>query len=97
MATPRSRHTATLLPDGMVLVAGGLNARSTAGCCPVASSEFYDWKTDTWIPAANMAVPRAMQRAALLSSGKVLVGGGVTFSPTGSGGAWTTSSELYTP
>lgn len=97
MTDPRERHTATLLPDGRVLVAGGINAQSVSGCCPLASAELYDWTTGTWAPAADMPIPRAIQLAALLPSGKVLIAGGLTFSPTGSGAAWTTTSELYTP
>ncbi|MEM8930052.1 MAG: kelch repeat-containing protein, partial [Acidobacteriota bacterium] len=52
-STPRSGHTATLLPDGRVLVVGG-DAAGTCGECV----ELYDPDTGTWSPAASLAMPR---------------------------------------
>ncbi|KYF91454.1 hypothetical protein BE20_14615 [Sorangium cellulosum] len=42
MATSRAYHTATLLPDGEVLVTGGM-----AGIRTLSSAELYDPRTDT--------------------------------------------------
>ena len=51
MADARSFHTATLLPDGRVLVAGGFEAWSDADRSPVlAAAELYDPSTGTFGP-----------------------------------------------
>ena len=87
MATARSFHTATLLPNGRVLVAGG-NTIDQQGlirtvppiCVAIAqTAELYDPNTDTWIPANSMATRRVGQTATLLSDGRVLVAGGRSF------------------
>ena len=70
----RALHTATSLPDGRVLVAGGCGVKH---CSPVlASAEIYDPATGTWTAAASLHGPRARHRATLLPSGQVLVAGG---------------------
>ena len=47
-------HTATLLPDGRVLVAGGASG-TTGRVYPVTSAEVYDPATDTWTPSTEAA------------------------------------------
>ncbi len=64
----RLTHTATVLPDGKVLIAGG----STA----VASAELYDAATGTFTMTGSMAEARIQHTATLLPSGKVLITGG---------------------
>jgi hypothetical protein len=88
MATPRRFHTATLLPNGKVLVAGGQNADA-----PVASAELYDPSSGTFSATGNMTVPRAGHTATLLNNGKVLIAGG----NSGTSGAAVSSAELYDP
>ena len=69
MVTPRNSHTATLLPDGEVLVAGG----GTRG----ASAELYDPGTGSWTATGSMVTPRVLDfSATLLPDGRVLVAGG---------------------
>ena len=90
MTTPRSQHTATLLPNGMVLVAG----TELASDAILASSELFDPATGTWTATGDMTIPRTQQAAALLQDGTVLVAGGIgPVSPTEH--AELTSAELY--
>jgi uncharacterized protein (TIGR03382 family) len=62
-------HTATLLPSGQVLLAGG------QGSSP-ASAEVYDPATGAWSPTGGLATARHAHTATLLPSGQVLVAGG---------------------
>ena len=85
--TARWSHTATLLPSGKVLVAGGWN--SDIG--PVAGSESYDPASGTWTTNGDLLTPRVDHTATLLANGKVLIAGGDNF--TGS----LTNAELFDP
>ncbi len=78
MKTPRANHTATLLPNGKVLIAGGMNAmipRIRWGSC-TNLAELYDPATGTFSSAGAMAVVHCGHNAALLPNGKVLIVGG---------------------
>ena len=71
MSTVRYGHTATLLPNGTVLVAGGLGGGEVQ-----ASAELFDPSTRAWTPTAAMIEPRTFHTATLLLDGTVLVAGG---------------------
>ena len=71
MSTARTRHTATLLDDGQVLVAGG----STSGAT-LASAEIFDPTTGTWTAAGSMIDDRKDHTATQLSDGRILAVGG---------------------
>ena len=73
MITTRLGYTATLLPDGKVLIAGGVDALSD----PLATAELYDPHTGTFAAAGDMTVVRSGHLATLLSNGKVLIAGGI--------------------
>ena len=97
MATPRMSHTATLLPDGRVLVAGG-----TSGLIdplPFATAELYDPETGTWSATDDMVVPRLDHTATSLPDGTVLVVGGFGYPGGTSGGDSRSpgSAERYDP
>jgi hypothetical protein len=95
MTIARSQHTATLLPDGNVLIAGGVQSSST-GTRLLASTERYDPTSGRFIPAASMTTTRRGHTATLLPDGRVLIAGGYGGDTSG----WGTplaSAELYDP
>jgi hypothetical protein len=71
MAVARFSHSATLLSNGMVLVAGGANSSGT-----LKSAELYDPVKGTFTPAGDLAFPRQGHSTTLLRNGKVLLAGG---------------------
>src|SRR5437764_11520626 len=87
LGTARGSHSATLLPNGTVLVAGGHD--SSGGF--LSSAELYDPVTGTWSSTGSLVTARDGHTATLLESGKVLVAGGY-----GSSGVLS-SAELYDP
>lgn len=73
MSAARMWHTATLMGNGKVLVAGGKTHDGTA----LTSLEIYDPTADTWLTsAANLTTGVFNHSATLLTSGKVLLAGG---------------------
>jgi len=76
MVRPRCGHTATALPDGRVLVAGGI-AGSAGRYTYYDAAELYDPATDRWRAAARMPTPRAGHQAIILPDGRVLLTGGL--------------------
>jgi anti-sigma factor RsiW len=70
LTVPRQGHTATVLSDGRVLVAGGLGPGN------LPSSELFDPATGEWSPASDMNDARSGHVAVLLQDGRALVAGG---------------------
>jgi hypothetical protein len=83
MNTPRADHTATLLLNGKVLVAGGYNAGTILN-----SAELYDPASGTWSVTGSLNTARFWHTATLLPDGRVLVAGG---------GRNLNTAELYDP
>ena len=84
MTTLRNGHTATLLPNGKVLIAGG-SAPGGNGDLAVATAELYDPSTGVFAAVSSMSVPRAWHNATLLPNGLVLIAGGVSRFPGSNG------------
>jgi len=93
MTAARAGHTATLLLNGKVLIAGGLVANAYPPVL-LASAEVYDPATGTLTATGNMTTVRAWHTATLLHDGRVLIAGG-DFSLEGS--PQTSTAELYDP
>jgi hypothetical protein len=72
MSDARVLHTATILADGRVLIAGGRDDANRV----LASAEIFDPRTDRFSKAGPLARPRYKHTAALLPDGRVLVAGG---------------------
>jgi N-acetylneuraminic acid mutarotase len=89
MLSARDGHTATLLANGRVLVAGGTN-----NGVALTSAELYNATTGTWASTGNMHVARSQARAVLLPNGSVLIVGGCVNDCLS---ATTSGAELYNP
>jgi hypothetical protein len=85
MSTARAAHTATLLPNGKVLITGGLNGLATA--------EIYDPDSKTFTSTSAMSATRANHAATLLPNGQVFIVGGYS----SANGADLASAEVYDP
>jgi N-acetylneuraminic acid mutarotase len=100
----RNAHSATLLSNGRVLVAGGLDQQSGSGSVH-ATAEIYKPLLGTWALTDDMSTPRARHSATRLLNGKVLVVGGFSdvevlataelYDPGST--TWSVTSEMATP
>jgi hypothetical protein len=94
LRTLRENHTATLLPNGKVLVEGGYNGGY------LVTAELYDPVTGTWSLTGSLGTAHEGATATLLPNGKVLVAGGYfasraeLYNPAT--GAWSPSGNLAT-
>lgn len=87
---PRFGATATVLPSGKVVIAGGADSTGT----PTNTAEVFDPMTGmTTACANNMSSPRAFHTATLLGDGTVLIAGGGTDKT----GDLTNSADIYDP
>lgn len=77
MGQERLAHTATLLPDGRVLVAGGSAFADIYALGQLYSAEVYDPVADDWTFVKSMATAHAFHTATPLGNGAVLIAGGV--------------------
>jgi len=84
MTVSRGGHSATLLPNGKVLIAGG----SSTGNSLATSADTYDQLTGKFTPTGAMSVARSLHTATLLPNGKVLIAGGF---------GYPAAAELYDP
>jgi hypothetical protein len=87
MAAGRSEHTAVLLNDGRVLLAGGFGTSANSG------AELYDPGTNGISLIGPMQAGRARLTGTLLQNGKVLLAGGSLLDVNASA----TTAELFDP
>lgn len=92
MITGRELHTATLLPNGKVLIAGGEDAKGYA----VTRSELYDPGIGAFTPTGGLSVGRYGHTATMLANGEVLIAGGERIDEDGFDIALA-SAEIYNP
>jgi hypothetical protein len=95
MTVPRDRFTATRLPDGRVLLAGGYSGSHQDPYVITSTAELYDPATGAFAPTGQMTIGRGNQTATLLANGRVLMVGG----EDNIGGILTSlsSTEIYDP
>ena len=89
MLEPRLLMTATTLPDGRVLMAGGANAAGSVG---MSSAEIYDPANDSWAATGALSQRRYYHVAVRLGDGRVLAAGGLGGDPAGSN-----TADIYDP
>ena len=92
MTISRIGHTATLLKDGRVLIAGGQHIDSLGKSTFLVSAELYDPSTGTFTPTGDLTTSRQWHSATLLTDGRVLIVGGLP-----EANAFPSSSEVYDP
>lgn len=88
MSSARSAHTATTLPDGRVLLAGGITDRENV----LGGAEVYDPALERFLSTGPMRTPRQSHTATALPDGRVLFAGGYDAQ-----GEYLSSAELYDP
>jgi len=89
----RADHTATLLPDGRVLIAGGMVENGVF----LNSTELFDPAKGTFAVAASMHSRRVSHSATLLRNGKVLIAGGLAGRVFEGGPGVVASTEIFDP
>jgi len=95
LLTPRSSHTATLLPNGKVLMAGGVTPIGSGFYGDTATAELYDPTARTFTSTGNLNTARDGHAAVLLPNGTVFVVGGYLYDDGDLRGA--ASAEIYDP
>jgi hypothetical protein len=91
MPTPRFQHTATLLADGRVLIAGGTSVRDHH----LGTTEFWDPATEAFTAGPPLMAARFGHTATRLVDGRVLIVGGMVAGNPGDVG--TRQIELWDP
>ena len=92
MTAPRSLHTASLLPDGRVLIAGGYSRSGENVLRGLTTAEVYDPSTGIFTATGDMIHGHECVDANVLNNGKILLAGG-----SGSSSDYVPDAELYDP
>ncbi len=89
LRTKRVHHTATLLPNGTVLIAGGQDGNGLV----TATAEVFDPATGRFVLTGSMLKRRHFHTATLLLDGTVLITGGLAYNPD----EFHSTAEIYNP
>src|ERR1051326_6109214 len=89
----RADHTSTLLPDGRVLIAGGMVGNGGF----LKSAELFDPAKGTFVATADMQSRRVGHTATLLPNGKALIAGGLAGRIFEGGPGIVATTEIYDP
>lgn len=92
MIQGRTYHTATLMKNGKVLVAGGYDQTASEIGENLKSSELYNPATGLWTSTGDLGVVRSLHSATLLDDGRVLATGG-----SQGPGLTISSAQIYNP
>ena len=95
LITPRLAHSATLLSNGSVLVAGGQNYLNSGTL--LTSAELYSPQTGKFTSTGSLNAPRWSHNGVLLHDGTVLIYGGTVEYPGTDIGVAATTAEIYNP
>jgi len=76
MTVARTRHSATTLHDGRILIVGGSSGDGATGFRALRSAEIYDPISNTFAATGSMATARTAHSAMLLANGEVAIAGG---------------------
>src|ERR1041385_3319887 len=93
MQDRRADHTTTLLPDGRVLIAGGMVENGVF----LKSAELFDPAKGTFVATADMQSRRVGHTATLLPNGKALIAGGLAGRIFEGGPGIVATTEIYDP
>jgi hypothetical protein len=94
--TSRYQHSATILNNGQILVAGGVNCPTSGSCTYLSSAELYNPATSAFTYTGGPMATARSAPAVLLNSGKVFIAGG--YACDGSGNCSSLiSAEIYNP
>jgi hypothetical protein len=97
MIAHHAGHTATLLPDGKVLVAGGYTRSPSGSSVVTNTAELYDPTTGAWSVTGSLDKPRQDHTATVLPDGRILVAGGWDMGKWDYGYYSLSSAETYDP
>lgn len=102
MASPRAGHGASLLANGRVLITGGSSSVDLTNPLSLftgllVSSELFDPLTDTFVAGPNMLEARAFHTSTTLTTGKVLIAGGIAVLPIVNLPNVSATAYLYNP
>src|SRR6185312_6847111 len=92
--SPRAHHTATVLANGTILLAGGSTQQSST---QQSNAQIYDWATRAVVNTGNLGQERENHIAALLRDGTVLIAGGRGAQPLASAEIFNPSTGTFSP